>query len=121
MDSNRVASFTSATCSLRFGEALINLVPQVGEFLLHGPFAKQKILAQIHDLEACIQMYMIYIPTGAQPSVWIGPLANRDIHSMFFWSSGKERIKKVPFFLGGVAKQKYWGVIKVIGNSNPAC
>ena len=64
LNSNRVASFTSATCSVRFGEALINLVPQVGDFSYMAEERLKRYFLRFMTWKPAIQMYMIYIPTG---------------------------------------------------------
>ena len=101
MNSNRVASLTSATCSLRFGEALINLVPQVGEFLLHGPFA---ILPQIHDLEACYpDVYDLHTHGG--PALGLDWPIGQSRYSFDVFLEFRQRTnQKSALFFGGKTK-----------------
>lgn len=123
LNSNRVASFTSATCGtwdlVRPGRALINLVPQVGRFLLHGPsdskdtaFLRFMTWRLGSPLSRCI--WFTYPRT--QPWVWIWP---RQRYSCKMFLEKAKTNQTSAFFL--VAKKNLGGLVKVIGNSNPAC
>ena len=86
-------------------------MPQVGEFLLHGPFAKQKILAQIHDLEACYpDVYDLHTHGG--PAFGLDWPIGQSRYSFHVFLEFRQRTNQKSaffFFCGGGGKTKILG------------
>ena len=104
LNSNRVASFTSATCSLRFGEARKGCPKWVISVTWRKSDSKDTAFLRFMTWKPAIQMYMIYIPKG--PSLGFRACQSRLFIPCKFLEKAKNESKKCPFF-GGIFF--FWG------------